>query len=209
MSAPALSDGWAIVADIQAGRPGAFERFFHRYAARVRVQLARRCADPGVVEDLVQDTFLRAWVAVARVQPTRESPMAWLSAIATNLLRDHYRNAWTNRVALVDHTDTGTDTETGNVLARLPWSDPDPTDDDTWAETLLQPIVGMLGPIHRELVQRQMAGVTIDQEANRLALSDGAVKALRHRAYDRLRDYLHLRGVHSLTDARDHVWSAS
>jgi RNA polymerase sigma-70 factor (ECF subfamily) len=66
----------------------AFYELYERYADRLFNYLRRRAGDAA--EDLLQQTFLRAFEAADRWQP-RASVSAWLYTIATNLARDHAR----------------------------------------------------------------------------------------------------------------------
>ena len=57
-------------------------------------RFALRCTgDPGAAQDLVQETFLRAWRAADRYDPARASLRVWLFAIARNAVVDHARAA--------------------------------------------------------------------------------------------------------------------
>lgn len=61
----------------------------HRHLRRFIAYLAQ----PADVDDLVQDTYLRAM----RALPTfaaQSSARAWLLAIARNVVADHFRSAW-------------------------------------------------------------------------------------------------------------------
>ncbi|MFT4164663.1 MAG: RNA polymerase sigma factor [Microlunatus sp.] len=74
-----------------AQRPDEFESFYTEHLDTVRVYLARRVDDPGVVADLTADIFLRA---IARAGSYREDlgpPRAWLIGIARNIVADHRR----------------------------------------------------------------------------------------------------------------------
>lgn len=51
----------------------------------------RQLGDPGAAEDVVQETFLRAWRAAQSFDPRRGSLRVWLFAITRNLVVDHAR----------------------------------------------------------------------------------------------------------------------
>ena len=51
----------------------------------------RGLGDPGAAQDVVQETFLRAWRAADRFDPQLASLRVWLFAIARNAMLDHVR----------------------------------------------------------------------------------------------------------------------
>jgi RNA polymerase sigma-70 factor (ECF subfamily) len=53
----------------------------------------RGLGDPGAAQDVVQETFLRAWRAADRFDPQLASLRVWLFAIARNVMLDHARAA--------------------------------------------------------------------------------------------------------------------
>jgi RNA polymerase sigma-70 factor (ECF subfamily) len=74
---PARLDGEADLRtawEAHAGELGGFAR--------------RALRDPGLAEDIVQETFVRAWRARERFDPDRGSLRAWLFAICRNALCD-------------------------------------------------------------------------------------------------------------------------
>jgi len=77
-----------LVRAVRGGDERAFDELYERYADRLFNYLRRRAGDAA--EDLLQQTFLRAFEAADRWQP-RASVSAWLYTIATNLARDHAR----------------------------------------------------------------------------------------------------------------------
>ncbi len=53
----------------------------------------RGLGDVGSAQDVVQETFLRAWRAADRFDPSLASLRVWLFAIARNAMTDHVRAA--------------------------------------------------------------------------------------------------------------------
>jgi RNA polymerase sigma factor (sigma-70 family) len=72
------------------GRPECFEAIFDRHATTIYRYLRRR-AGAALAEDLVAETFARAFHARCRFDPRGESALPWLYGIAANLLRMHRR----------------------------------------------------------------------------------------------------------------------
>ncbi len=77
----------ALVAD---GSTAALETLYRRHAAWLSIRLTRRCADPGVVDEVLQDTFVAVWKGAGRYGGTGE-PAAWLWGIAVRRLVDALR----------------------------------------------------------------------------------------------------------------------
>jgi RNA polymerase sigma-70 factor (ECF subfamily) len=75
-----------------AGDPDAFRAFVQRYEVAVFALVSRLLGRGPHVEDLAQETFLRAFRAFPRFDvqgPARVS--TWLLTIGTHVARDHYR----------------------------------------------------------------------------------------------------------------------
>jgi RNA polymerase sigma-70 factor (ECF subfamily) len=80
-SAPGLADPAGVEAAYAAHGPELF-RF-----------VLRGLGDRGAAQDVVQETFLRAWRAADRYDETLASLRVWLFAIARNAMLDHVRAA--------------------------------------------------------------------------------------------------------------------
>lgn len=83
---------WALAA--QAGDPAAVDHFVRALHRDVLRYVAHLCADPQAVDDLAQDTFLRALGSLHRFEG-RSSARSWLLAIARRAVIDSYRYAST------------------------------------------------------------------------------------------------------------------
>ncbi|MFE0677017.1 sigma-70 family RNA polymerase sigma factor [Streptomyces sp. NPDC058867] len=81
---------WALAA--RAGDRDAVDRFVRALHRDVRRYVAHLCADPQAVDDLAQDTFLRALGSLHRFEG-RSSARSWLLAIARRAVIDSYRCA--------------------------------------------------------------------------------------------------------------------
>lgn len=76
----------------RGGDPVAVETFVRAAHRDVRRYVAHLCADPQAVDDLAQDTFLRALGSLHRFEG-RCPARVWLLAIARRAVVDGYRNA--------------------------------------------------------------------------------------------------------------------
>ena len=61
------------------------------HAGPIHAFALQATGDRQAAEEIVQDTFLRAWRAMDRFDPQRGDVRTWLFAIARNLVVDHYR----------------------------------------------------------------------------------------------------------------------
>ncbi|MCL7424106.1 sigma-70 family RNA polymerase sigma factor [Streptomyces sp. YS415] len=82
--------GWALAA--RGGDSVAVERFVGALQRDVLRYVAHLGADPQAVDDLAQDTFLRALGSLHRFEG-RSSARSWLLAIARRAVIDSYRRA--------------------------------------------------------------------------------------------------------------------
>lgn len=81
---------WALAA--RGGDTDAVEQFVRALQRDVQRYVAHLCADPQAVDDLAQDTFLRALGSLHRFEG-RSSGRAWLLSIARRAVIDSYRYA--------------------------------------------------------------------------------------------------------------------
>ena len=68
----------------QKGETAAFDQLVERNTGKVHALVYRFLGDPGVVEDLTQEVFLRVFRTAARYQPTAKFS-TWLYRITANL----------------------------------------------------------------------------------------------------------------------------
>ncbi|MPZ61276.1 MAG: sigma-70 family RNA polymerase sigma factor [Propionibacteriales bacterium] len=161
----------AMLAAAQTSSGWAFEQVFRTYAPRVRGYVrAHGAVEP---DELTNDVFVAVFRSLPKFHGDEAAFRSWLFTIARNRLVDERRRR-ARRVETVpeDITDSiemsGGDVET-EALANL---------GGEWVTGLL----GQLTPDQRDvLLLRIVADLTIDQIAELLAKSPGAVKALQRR----------------------------
>ncbi len=79
-----------LVCQSQAGSLEAFEELVCRYEQRIYAFVANSCRNPSDADEITQDTFVRAFRAIAKFDP-RRSLGPWLFAIARRRCIDHFR----------------------------------------------------------------------------------------------------------------------
>ncbi len=163
--------------------PEAFDGLYLLFADRVFRYLLARVGDADLAEEVTSQVFLRLLekINMYRIGPRDNVAIfsAWLYRMAYNKLIDVYRQERRlHRVALekAAHVTTGHLLE--RVHARL---------DFEWLLEKLQ----LLNEQQREvLVLRFVEELSIAETAQVMQKSEGAVKALQHRALETLRRYL-------------------
>ncbi len=84
-----------LLAAVAEGDRGALRELHDRHAPWVLSRLRRRCADPDIAAEAVQDTFIAVWKA-AGAWDGRGEPAAWIWGIAIRRLIGvlRTRNRW-------------------------------------------------------------------------------------------------------------------
>ena len=79
----------ALAARAQSGSLDAFATLFHRYEGRLLGYVARRVPKPDA-EDIVQESFVRAWASIDRFDTERRFS-TWMFTITTRQTISHIR----------------------------------------------------------------------------------------------------------------------
>jgi RNA polymerase sigma-70 factor (ECF subfamily) len=87
----AASDA-ALLAATGQGNRIALAELYERHAPWLLLRLARRCADSGIVEEAVQDTFVAVWRSASKWNAQGEVA-AWIWGIAARRLIDAIRRS--------------------------------------------------------------------------------------------------------------------
>ena len=77
---------------ILTGRPEQFRELVNRYQDSVFAILSRYERDRGLVEDMAQAVFLKAWRHLKKFDPLKAPFENWLSRMATNTALNHVRD---------------------------------------------------------------------------------------------------------------------
>jgi RNA polymerase sigma-70 factor, ECF subfamily len=152
----------------------AFRLLVERHTPAARARAARLCGNPSDVDDVVQESFLRAFVALERLrEPDRFA--GWLAGIVHNVCRAQHRRA--PLTLLGDWPEPLHPASAGGV--------PSPDDLDR-AETVRAAVAGLPPGQRRAVALHYYA----DLPAGQIAEPPGAARASLHKARARLRDYI-------------------
>ena len=168
----------ALLTAVAAGDRRALAALYERHAPWLTVRLSRRCGDAGMVDEVLQDTFLAVWKGARRYAGQGEVG-AWVWGIAIRRLLDHLRKRRPVPVASPEprHSTDAASAEDELLLA-VEHGD-------------LGGALGRLSPELRAVVQATVLDGLTTREAGRLlGLPAGKVKTRMMRARRELRKEL-------------------
>lgn len=164
-----------VLAAVAGGDRRALRVLYDRHAPWLAIRLARRCADPGVVDETVQDTFLAVWRGAGRYKGQGDVG-AWIWGIAIRRLIDGLRRLPRAEVLMADVGDRRTAEE--EILLGVEYGD-------------LGGAMQRLSPQLRAVVQATVLDGLTSREAGRLlGIPAGTVKTRMKRARAQLREEL-------------------
>ncbi len=164
-----------LLAGLAEGDRDALRLLYERHAPWLVLRLGRRCADPGIVDEVVQDTFVAAWRQAHRYRGTGEVA-AWLWGIAIRRLLDRFRKRQLTPTPNVPDTTAQSAEEL--VLLGVEYGD-------------LAGALEKLSPEFRAVVQATVLdGLTTREAAAMLGIPAGTVKTRMMRARAQLREAL-------------------
>jgi RNA polymerase sigma-70 factor (ECF subfamily) len=166
----------ALLADVAAGDRPALRTLYERHAPWLVLRLSRRCSDTGLVEEVVQDTFVAVWRGAKRFRGEGDVA-AWIWGIGIRRLIDRLRR---------------------RPAALLSFVEPSPTVVSAEEEVLLGVEHGDLGgalnrlsPELRAVMQATaLDGLTTREAGRLLGIPQGTVKTRLMRARHELREAL-------------------
>jgi RNA polymerase sigma-70 factor (ECF subfamily) len=167
-----LPEGPRLIRRLAAGDQHALGELYDGYAAFVKAQALRILRDPTQAEAVVEDLFVRVWHEAKNYEPSRESPEAWLTAMARAMALERRRQ----RLALPETCPAALE----DVYSL--WNE------DTLA---LRRAVDTLPPDQRRLMSlAYFGGLTLAQIAERLGEPMGTVAERSRTAQLRVRQAL-------------------
>lgn len=162
---------------------------YRSYGGRIHRLGLRTLGDPGLAEDLVQETFVRLWQSAPRFDPERGSVRAFLFTIAQRVAVDQLRRA-SVRPRLVAAGPDGTVPEPVDPVGG------EELVERVADEFVVREAVRRLSPKHREVVELTFDLDLSDQQiSDRIGVPVGTVRSRTYYALRALRLDLEERGL--------------
>jgi len=171
----------ATRADLAGDADAALRQLYSRHATALRGYVRPFCPDRASAEDIVQETFIRAWRHLPQLSADDRPVRPWLFRVARNLLTDADRAAKSRPVTVQAQPgqdagdDAGDDAGLDQVLDRQ----------------LVSAALRQLSPAHRTvLVATFYHGNTPATVARQLGIPSGTVRSRLFYALHALREQL-------------------
>lgn len=164
-----------------------FDAWFERHGDELRSFSTRLTGNPAVAEDVVQETFARAWSHIDQLRE-REEVGPWLYRVARNLCVDSHRarRRLVSSDTLPGRVEEGDRPEAADPLRHVELEE---------ERQLVREALASLTDRHRDvLFLRDIEGMAYDDLGRRHGLSADSARAVLARARRRLRDELKTMG---------------
>ena len=167
----------ALLVRVADGDRRALERLYQAHAGWLLVRLGRRCADPHLVDEVVQDTFVAVWRSADKYDG-RGEVAAWIWGIGVRRLVDALRRVPRSAV-VADPPEVDVELSAEErVLLGVQYGD-------------LAGALDRLSPELRAVVQSTVLdGLTTAEAGKLLGIPQGTVKTRMKRAREQLREEL-------------------
>ncbi len=184
-----------LMMQCRKGDMSAFELLVRRYQNPLINYIHRSIDDYHRAEDLSQETFLRVFKSASRYEPTA-SFKSWLYTIATNLCRNEIRNrSRRNTYYLEDLVEEGEDIYHTEIMRDTRYL-PDMLLEKKEQRQMIRKALAQLPENQRiALTLVTYQELRYEEVADILGCSVGAVKALIHRARQKMKKLLIKAGI--------------
>jgi RNA polymerase sigma-70 factor (ECF subfamily) len=165
-----------------------FAELYEAHVDRIYAHVRARLGDPDLSEDLTAQTFLRAWQSIDRYRQLPGRPfLAWLFAIANNLVIDHYRRHRRELIGLSVEPRDGSRNDPEHLALVADLHDE------------IRRAIERLKPEHQLVVAlRLIDGLDYQQISEITGRTSGALRVILCRALGTMRELLRRRGVDPL-----------
>jgi RNA polymerase sigma-70 factor, ECF subfamily len=163
-----------LVRRAQAGERSAFEELVRCHADRLHAVVLRFVADREAAQEVTQETFLRAWRGIARFEG-RSRFFTWLYRIGINEAKRRAEREPAERTVSLDEEP---------ILEAPDWSQaPETRAEQSDLRRVLEDSIRALPIEYRTpVILRDVEGLTTEEAAEVMELSEAAFKSRLHRA---------------------------
>jgi RNA polymerase sigma-70 factor (ECF subfamily) len=179
-----------IVRRVQSGDVRAFELLVAKYQRRILRLIARFIRDPAEVEDLAQDTFMRAYRAIAQFRGD-SAFYTWLYRIAVNTAKKSLADGKRDRVI----AQTDTENEDGETFADGEQLTDDATPEAEMASRQIAEVVNaavedLPEELRQAITLREVEGLSYEEIAELMQCPIGTVRSRIFRAREAIAERL-------------------
>jgi RNA polymerase sigma-70 factor, ECF subfamily len=169
-----------LIDKAKTGDTEAFEALYDQHADRIFRYIRIKVQHHQQAEDLLQETFIKAWRALPRLE-ANSNFSAWVYKIAHNAINDHFRRVYrTPQMVNID--------DEMNIAAPVHFSEDVSRKFDVEA---IRKELDLLSPQHKLVLElRFVQDFTIPEVAAVLGKSQVAVRIIQHRALKKLKGIL-------------------
>jgi RNA polymerase sigma-70 factor (ECF subfamily) len=165
----------ALLERASALEPAALEGIYDGYAAKIYSYIFHRTGDSTLAEDLTGDVFVRMIESIRSGRPWNTSLQGWLYRIAHNLIIDHYRRQTKRDGPELDERWMASENPTLSF-------------EGLFQSNQLRIAMRFLTEEQQQVVALKFVeGLSNVEVADVLGKTEGAIKALQHRALSSLR----------------------
>lgn len=174
------------------GREAAFRELLTRYERPVFSLILRMVRDRALAEDLAQETFVRAFNAIASYDPAYRFSN-WIFKIANNHTIDHLRRRRLDTVSIDGSPHASSGREAARTSLALASTERSPASyvESKELGSQIERAIGELRPEYRTaILLRHVEGYAYEEIADVMGIPLGTVKTYLHRARGELKERL-------------------
>lgn len=166
----------------QEGNTDAFAELYDEYADKIFRFISLKVQDKQHAEDILQDTFVKAWSGLGTLDTSDCNFNAWLYKVASNTVNDYFRKRYRS-------PDISELTDSVVIVAS---DSPERHTQSTYDTALVQESLQHLPKQYQQILElRFIQDFTIQETAEILGKSNLAIRLLQHRALKQLKNILY------------------
>ncbi|MFM1826742.1 MAG: hypothetical protein RLY67_123, partial [Pseudomonadota bacterium] len=181
-----------LVARVQAGDRGAFDLLVSKYHRKVLRLISRLVRDPAEVEDIAQETFIKAYRALPQFR-AESAFYTWLYRIAVNTAKN-YLSASNRRPVPMSDLMRAEDEDDSSMPSFEPSVDVQTPDSVLLsreiAKTVEQAMEALPADLRTAVMLREIEGLTYEEIAAAMNCPIGTVRSRIFRARDAIAEKL-------------------